>query len=49
MVNETLTESFPMTAALKYMRRVTDRMFESQMRRAAVKICERQRYFRRPI
>jgi hypothetical protein len=49
MVNETLTGSAPMTAALKYMRRVTDRMFESQMQRAAVKISERQRYFRRPV
>jgi len=39
-----------MTSALKYMRRMTDRMFEAQMQRAAVKICERQKYFhRRPV
>lgn len=36
-----------MTAALKYMRRMSDRMFENQMQCVAVKICERQKYFRR--
>jgi hypothetical protein len=38
-----------MFAALKFFRRVTNEIFESQMQRAARKISERQHYFsRRP-
>ena len=34
-----------MTATLKFLSRITDELFESQMQRVARKICERQRYF----
>jgi hypothetical protein len=36
-----------MTTALKYLSRMTDRIFETQMRRAAVKITARQHVFSR--
>jgi hypothetical protein len=35
----------PMTATLKFLSRITNEVFESQMQRAAQKICERQHYF----
>jgi hypothetical protein len=34
-----------MTATLKFLSRITNEVFESQMQRAARKICERQHYF----
>jgi hypothetical protein len=34
-----------MTATLKFLSRFTNDVFESQMQRAARKICERQQYF----
>jgi hypothetical protein len=34
-----------MTAALNYLSRITDEIFESRMRRAAQKISERQQLF----
>jgi len=34
-----------MIAALKFLGQVTNEIFESQMQRAARKICERQHYF----
>jgi hypothetical protein len=40
-------EITPMTATLKFLSRITDELFESQMQRAARKICERQYYFGR--
>jgi hypothetical protein len=36
-----------MTATLKFLSRITNEVFESQMQRAARKICERQHYFGR--
>jgi hypothetical protein len=36
-----------MTATLKFLCRFTNDVFESQMQRAARKICERQQYFAR--
>jgi hypothetical protein len=36
-----------MTATLKFLTRITNDVFESQMQRAARKICERQNYFTR--
>ncbi len=36
-----------MTAALKYLSQMTDQIFETQMQRAAVKICTRQQIFQR--
>lgn len=36
-----------MTATLKFLSRLTNEVFESQMQRAAQKICERQHYFSR--
>jgi len=36
-----------MTIALKFLSQMTDRVFETQMRRAAVKISKRQQFFRR--
>ena len=36
-----------MTAALKFLSRMTDSIFEVQMQRAAQKICERQHIFHR--
>jgi hypothetical protein len=36
-----------MTAALKFLSRMTDQIFESQMRRAAQKISDRQHIFDR--
>jgi hypothetical protein len=44
VVNGT-TEITPMTATLKFLSRITNEVFESQMQRAAQKICERQHYF----
>jgi hypothetical protein len=40
-----LTGRTPMTAALKYLSRKADEMFEAHMRRAAQKISERQKLF----
>ena len=34
-----------MTATLNFLSRITNEVFESQMQRAARKICERQHYF----
>jgi hypothetical protein len=34
-----------MTATLKFLRRISNEVFELQMQRAARKICERQHYF----
>jgi metal-dependent amidase/aminoacylase/carboxypeptidase family protein len=45
VVNGTATEITPMTATLKFLSRITNEVFESQMQRAAQKICERQHYF----
>jgi hypothetical protein len=46
MVNGTAaTGSTPMTATLNFLSRITNEVFESQMQRAARKICERQHYF----
>jgi hypothetical protein len=46
MVNgAAVTGSKPMTATLKFLSRITNEVFESQMQRAARKICERQHYF----
>ena len=36
-----------MTTALRYLSEMTDAVFASQMRRAAAKICARQRVFHR--
>jgi hypothetical protein len=36
-----------MIATLKFLSRITNEMFESQMQRAAQRICERQYYFGR--
>jgi hypothetical protein len=36
-----------MTAALKFLSRMTDEIFETQMQRAAQKICARQHIFGR--
>jgi hypothetical protein len=36
-----------MIATLKFLSRIADDVFESQMQRAARKICERQSYFGR--
>jgi hypothetical protein len=36
-----------MIATLKFLTRIADQVFESQMQRAARKICERQHYFGR--
>lgn len=48
MVNgTTATGSTPMTATLNFLSRITNEVFESQMQRAARKICERQHYFGR--
>jgi hypothetical protein len=49
MVNKTLTGIAPMTAAMKFLSRFTDRIFEKQMQRAAVKITERQKFFYRHL
>jgi hypothetical protein len=46
MVNEQIaTGSTAMTATLKFLSRITNQVFESQMQRAAQRICERQQYF----
>jgi hypothetical protein len=37
-----------MSATLKFLSRITNDVFESQMRLAARKICERQQYFYAP-
>ena len=34
-----------MIATLKFLSRITNEMFESQMQRAARRICDRQHYF----
>jgi hypothetical protein len=34
-----------MTATLNFLSRITNEVFETQMQRAARKICERQHYF----
>jgi hypothetical protein len=36
-----------MIATLKFLSRIADEVFESQMQRVARKICERQHYFGR--
>ena len=36
-----------MIATLKFLTRIADEVFETQMQRAARKICERQHYFGR--
>jgi hypothetical protein len=36
-----------MIATLKFLSRITNEVFESQMQRAARRICERQSYFGR--
>lgn len=36
-----------MTATLKFLSRITNEVFESQMQRAAQRICKRQHYFAR--
>ena len=41
------TGSTTMIATLKFLSRIADDVFESQMQRAARKICERQFYFGR--
>lgn len=41
------TGSTTMTATLKFLSRITNEVFESQMQRVAQKICERQHYFGR--
>jgi hypothetical protein len=45
MVNESLTGTFAMTAALKYLHDMTDTFFACQMQRAAVRIASRQKVF----
>ena len=46
MVNERIaTGSTTMIATLKFLSRITNEVFESQMQRAAQRICERQQYF----
>ena len=46
MINERIaTGSTTMTATLKFLSRITNEVFESQMQRAAQRICERQQYF----
>jgi hypothetical protein len=47
MVNEKLTRTFVMTAALKYLNEITDAIFACQMQRAAVRIAARQKAFDR--
>ena len=49
MVNESLTGIAPMTTALKFLSQFTDRIFEKQMQRTAVKITARQKFFYRPL
>jgi hypothetical protein len=46
MVNETLTGA-PMITALRFLSKFTDRIFEKQMQRAAVKITAREKLFYR--
>ena len=41
----TATGSTAMTATLNFLSRITNEVFETQMQRAARKICERQHYF----
>lgn len=36
-----------MTATLKFLSRITNEVFESQMQRVAQRICKRQHYFAR--
>jgi hypothetical protein len=38
-----------MTSALRYLTQLTDRIFEKQMQRAAVKITARQKFFHRHL
>jgi hypothetical protein len=38
-----------MIATLKFLNRITNEVFESQMQRAAQRICERQQYFLRRV
>jgi hypothetical protein len=46
MVNgATATGITPMRATVNFLSRITNEVFESQMQRAAQKICERQYYF----
>jgi hypothetical protein len=48
MVNGAIETGSPqMTTALKYLSRMTDQVFETQMRRAARKITARQQIFHR--
>jgi hypothetical protein len=50
MVNGSLTpRSTAMTTALKYLSRVTEEIFASQMQIAAQRICERQHIFQRRV
>jgi hypothetical protein len=50
MVNERIaTGSRAMIATLKFLDRITNEVFESQMQRAAQRICERQQYFIRRV
>jgi hypothetical protein len=50
MVNERIaTGSTTMIATLKFLSRITNEVFESQMQRAAQRICERQQYFIRRV
>jgi hypothetical protein len=50
MVNERIaTGSTAMIATLKFLNRITNEVFESQMQRAAQRICERQQYFIRRV
>jgi hypothetical protein len=50
MVNEQIaTGSTTMIATLKFLSRITNEVFESQMQRAAQRICERQQYFVRRV
>jgi hypothetical protein len=47
MVNKSLKGIAPMTTALKFLSQLTDRIFEKQMQRAAVKITAREKLFYR--
>jgi hypothetical protein len=50
MVNEQIAMgSTTMTATLKFLSRITNQVFESQMQRAAQRICERQQYLVRRV
>jgi hypothetical protein len=49
VIKRIATGSTAMIATLKFLNRITNEVFESQMQRAAQRICERQQYFIRRV